>query len=187
MAADNKSLLADLQRSNRSTLLYKYLLLVILIVVVGLVSSYDPTKQTFQFASIFDHMLAGVVATLLLSIVYDVFTKRQQTLEANVDREILLQQLSREVFLCRGVDALTSDDLKALTKQLTADDQFLRSLAEVTAGSSSFALNMLNAYFRPLWRRSGTEFHAWDNRLIPDPSNHAAYLWKSRLACTRFG
>jgi hypothetical protein len=181
MRPDTKSLLAELEKSNRSSLLYKYLLIIGVIVFIGGLSSWDPVNHTFQLGSIYEHTLAGAVAALLLSIVYDTFTKQEQKVQAEVDRVQLLQELSRELFLTRGLEALTSEDLQNLTKKLTGDDRFLRTLADATVGTSrSFALNILNAYFKPLWRGSSTEFHSWENKLVPDPSNPSGYLWKSR-------
>jgi hypothetical protein len=144
-------------------------------------TTYDFHSGKFSVTTIKSDLLSGVMASLIIALIYDLFTKKQEKVMGEIDRATLVGELSRRVFLTNGVAALSDSDINDLTAALVQDDRFLTAAARVTAVDVAFADNVLYSHLRPLWRGPVLRYYEWDNRLVPMETGDEPimYTWKS--------
>lgn len=179
--ARDKETKQALQASVRAVLFWKYALIFLAFCFAFFVVTYNFHTGIFAFVSVKSDLLSGVVASFIIAIIYDLFTKREEQVISQLDRSTLVNELSRELFLARGVADLSDTDIGEIAAALVQDDRFLTSLARISAVDSIFADDVLHSYLRPLWRAPLVHFYSWDNRLVPKATGDEPlmYTWKS--------
>jgi len=170
-----------LKASLRSVVMWKYIFIFFVFVIVLSFVTYDFDSRTFVLTSLKSELLTAIVTSLIVALIYDLFTKNQERVMADIERAAMIDDLSRDVFLARGVNTLSDEDIYDITNALVKDDRFLVSLARVTAVDDEFVDNVLHAHLRPLWRGPVLRYYEWDNKLVPKegPDDPVMYTWKS--------
>jgi hypothetical protein len=150
-----------LRSSIRRTLALKYVVLLLLLTMAATFATFDIKAGTFSFTSAKSDLLSGVIASILVALIYDLFTKKQEEVIQEIDRSSLIDDMSREVFLSRGAANLSKEDLLEITKVFLADNRFLETLAQITSRETRYTENILHSYLIPMWRSPIAHFYAW--------------------------
>src|ERR1700754_1782538 len=170
----------------RSALISKYTTLIILVFFAGYVSlssgtgGHNEGGVAAEYSRIAREVLSGAVAALLLSFVYDVFTKMQEDARRKLDTDLMLRRLSRQVFISDGILSLPVPDLSILAKKLIADERFLEVVAAATAERRGFGAEAMRGLLGPIWRGTVGELYSWENRLVKHPTDPSKYIWRSK-------
>ncbi len=81
----------------RSLRFWKYTFLLVLLVISVLVSTYDLQKQAFVYRDAALNFTQGVLASIIFSLVYDFFTRREQNTEMRLLSEELTERLASKI------------------------------------------------------------------------------------------
>jgi hypothetical protein len=176
-----RTTLEALKKSIRANLILKYVIIFIFLLIAAVAVSYDYRTGTFSFsfASIKVELVAGLIATILITIMYDVFTRKNEEYVREMERHLLINDLSRKHFITSGVWSLSETDISEVAAELFQDDRFLRAIARNTGVDEQFAENIYHAYLRPMWRSPLLRFYEWKVDLSLCKSSNDSYTCQS--------
>ena len=185
----------ELKKQNHITTALKYTVLIVLLAMFvvfalqqGPDSAHqqdrDPAHQQDRDSAhqLFVHELfvsavAAVAVSLILSVMHDFITKREEKLNAELERDMLINGISRELLL-RGLNSMSEPDLGSLIATLARQEpRFVPELIKATNGGGHFTELILKQYFDPIWAGSHHVQTEWANELLP-AANPGRYRWK---------
>ncbi len=160
----------------------KYIILIFILGLAGYFSiKLAAESHTTEYARILEEVTAGAVAALLISLLYDFFTKAEDEDLRREDIEDTLTGLSQQIFIASGILALPDSQLKDLVRELIAHDRFTQAIAEVTGEGRAFGAGAIIGLLRPLWRHEqAIELHSWENYFLKHPTDKDKYIWTSK-------
>src|SRR5665213_3108291 len=113
----------------------KYGAFVVLTVVAAFVaySDYATTKLGAGASQVARELVSGILAALLISLVYDFAVRRQEAMRRELELRGLLRELSRQTFVGSGFDDPSEPDVDDLSKLVLSNERFKAALVKFTA------------------------------------------------------
>jgi hypothetical protein len=117
----------------KKLLVYKYVFIITLTTFVSfIIWHYLRPEITAKDVTI--TFLAAVVTAFLLSIFYDLFTKKEHTLQSELDRQRLLAHFANSLWAVVDLDAISPEQKELLAKRFLQNRETMEALARVISG-----------------------------------------------------
>lgn len=127
----------------------KYTILVILFIGIGFLISFDEADKTWNFESLWSSAFQGVVITFVITVFFDFFMKRAQNKQSLLEQELLLSQLSSDLFKKVDVSSLSESEINNLLDKLFSRDDFLDYLSFLLCHDKVKSSSIVNSYLSP--------------------------------------
>lgn len=144
-------LTAELRSLVRKLKFWKYTLLIVLSAVC-IAFAIATTTDADKYPSLWSNLASSAITGLILSIVYDLFVKRENDLTSKVDLNELGQQISARILGAYGPKVIPDDQLRRFFDEATADDRALMALASTITDSDIKRDTLCATVLRPLFR-----------------------------------
>ena len=167
--------LLSLVRSNR---FWKYLFLSLLLLGSLFLSTFNFETKQFVFRDAALNFTQGVLASLIFSIMYDVFTRRDQIQETKIIVEDMTGRLASRIIDNYPVEFLTESQRYSLAKQAATSDILLRETVRHAVPTEKHCDNVFFNFIKPLWRESILVDLQVDITLTSKADDSSAYEWR---------
>jgi hypothetical protein len=117
----------------RRILFYKYVLAVVLILVVSAVLWVD-FRNEVATKDVLIGLIAPAVTALLLSIFYDLFTKREEAIRNDEDRKVTLREFSEKLWEQVDLDLIPRDQKERIVRRFIANPEIMKLFGGILVG-----------------------------------------------------
>lgn len=146
-----EDLTGHLIRSLKSVTAYKYAVLLILLIVLIVSLSYDQATGAANFKEFGSNFLTAIVTGLLLTLVQDLFVRKEMNLAEEIKLQSLAHALSTEILGRYGLSVVPQEQLGEFISEIVKDESCLNLLAHQAVDSDAEASMIKNSVFHQLW------------------------------------
>lgn len=173
----NNDIASEFQVLVRKLKFWKYALLTVLSAVClgfALTTTTDPDK----YSSLWANLTSSAITGLILSVVYDLFIKRENDLTTRSDLAALGEQISTRVLGAYGPRVIPDDQLRRFFDEMMSDDRALAALASTITDSDVKRDTLCATVLKPLFRDPLLVDVHVKNTLHADSSDKGNYIWE---------
>ena len=167
----------ELKAAIRQVVFYKYIFLLLGIGAAAFVG-YSSSVEHYigERSHIARELLSGILAALLISLVYDRGVKKQEELQRRLEQDDLRLSLSRQALL-GNLRSLGDDEVLKLSQRIIKDRRFRDCIiGETAALGGNFGKRATAAILHGLWDQTKPKLKSWQIRLLKNGADSSSYL-----------
>jgi len=138
------------------------------------------SESGFRIRDLLLGLAGSALAAVALSLYYDVFMRRQQSLEAKLQSAALLKDYAFNILGSRAAEVLSSEGAVRLLTSLLKRPDVIRELAVAAGATGSAERDSLSDYLKPLVTPPRFTKVSVNNRLTLSTTSEDAYMWSCR-------
>jgi len=174
-----------LMQSLKKITILKYALFFLFFIVLLIALSYDSATGEFTLPSLARDFFVANLTALVLTLLQDLFTRREQKLAADIDQQVLAERLSAEILGRYGPGALPDDQLDAHINAMFSDDRCLEAMAGEIANGVESRQSVFSETLLALTRRPLMQDVTISSRLRPKGNGQYEWIANKKFSFTR--